>query len=67
MRGRVELFSNERGFGFIEVADDNDVFLPKRAVDRAGLNLLRGQRIEFDVVVSHDGRTKADNLRLVAD
>jgi CspA family cold shock protein len=67
MQGIVEFFDPDRGYGFIKPDDGGkDVFVHLKAVDRAGLfALLKGQRVEFDVV-SRNGKTEADKIKVVA-
>mgnify|MGYP001464271203 FL=1 len=62
--GTVKWFNSTKGFGFIEPDDGgNDAFVHVSAVERAGLTGLReGQKVEFELVPSRDGRSAADNL-----
>ncbi len=65
--GIVKWFSPTRGFGFI-VPDEggNDVFVHKSAVERAGLHSLdEGQKVEYELVPSRDGKFAAENLAVV--
>ena len=65
--GTVKWFNTTKGFGFIAPDDGSkDVFVHISAVQRAGLRgLAEGQKVEFEVAPGRDGRTAADNLRLV--
>ena len=65
--GTVKWFSSEKGFGFIAPEDNSkDVFVHVSALQRAGISGLdEGQRIEFELASGRDGRSAADNLRLV--
>ena len=65
--GTVKWFNPTKGFGFIEPEDGGkDVFLHISALERAGISgLAEGQRISFDVQPSRDGRTSAEDIKLV--
>ena len=62
--GTVKWFNPTIGFGFIEPDDGGkDAFVHISAVERAGLPGLReGQKVEFELAPSRDGRQSADNL-----
>ncbi len=62
--GVVKWFNPTKGFGFI-VPDEggNDVFVHVSTVERAGLKSLNeGQKVEYELVPSRDGKFEADNL-----
>ncbi len=62
--GVVKWFNPTKGFGFI-VPDEggNDVFVHISAVASAGLTSLNeGQKVQYEVVPSRDGKFEADNL-----
>ncbi len=66
--GTVKWFNPNKGFGFI-LPDDGTVdnFVHISALKRAGLTtLLEGQKIEYELVEGKNGRTAADNLKLVS-
>jgi CspA family cold shock protein len=65
--GTVKWFNTTKGFGFIAPDDGSkDVFVHISAVQRAGLRgLSEGQKVEFEVSPGRDGRTAADNLKLI--
>lgn len=65
--GTVKWFNSTKGFGFIAPDDGSkDVFVHISAVERAGIHkLAEGQKVEFEVAPGRDGRTAADNLKLV--
>ncbi len=65
--GTVKFFNSARAFGFIAPEDGSkDVFVHISAVEEAGLNILmEGQKVEYEVVSTPDGRTAAGNLKLV--
>jgi CspA family cold shock protein len=62
--GTVKWFNPQKGFGFIEPSDGGkDAFVHISAVEQAGLSTLReGQKVEFELVPSRNGRSSAENL-----
>ena len=60
-------FNPDKGFGFIAPEDDGkDVFIHVSALQRAGIGgLAEGQKIEYEVIAGRDGRSSAENVRLV--
>ncbi len=65
--GTVKWFNPTKGFGFIEPADGGkDVFIHISALERAGIaSINEGQELEFEIATGRDGRTSADNVKLV--
>ena len=54
MQGRVKWFNAEKGFGFIEREDGDDVFVHFSAIQQDGYKSLEeGQQVEFDIVEEH--------------
>ncbi|WP_312505935.1 cold-shock protein, partial [Bacillus luti] len=50
LTGKVKWFNSEKGFGFIEVADGNDVFVHFSAITGDGFKSLdEGQEVSFEV------------------
>ena len=50
-QGTVKWFSNEKGYGFIEREQGEDVFVHFSAIAMEGYKTLtEGQRVEFDIV-----------------
>jgi cold shock protein len=62
-QGTVKWFSNEKGFGFIERSDGEDVFVHFTAIAGDGYrSLAEGQSVEFDIVDGPKGK-QAANVR----
>lgn len=65
--GTVKWFNANKGYGFIKPDDgDKDAFVHISAVERAGLDDLReGQRVEYELVPGRNGKSSAENLKVV--
>ncbi len=64
--GTVKWFNAGKGFGFIAPDDGSkDVFVHISAVDRAGISLTDGQKVQYDLVKGNDGKSSADNLKSI--
>ncbi len=65
--GTVKFFNYERGFGFIDPGDGSkDAFVHISAMERAGISSLsEGQKVEYEVQPGRDGKSSAENLKLV--
>ena len=65
--GTVKFFNATRGFGFIEPEDGSkDAFVHISAVERAGLTgLAEGQRVEYELQEGQNGKSSAENLKLL--
>ena len=60
-QGTVKWFSNEKGFGFIERAEGDDVFVHFSAITMDGYKtLVEGQKVEFEVVQGPKGLQAAN-------
>lgn len=54
--GKVKWFSNEKGYGFIERADGEDVFVHHSDIEGEGFKTLSsGEAVEFEVVPADKG------------
>ena len=63
--GVVKWFNNERGFGFISVEGEGDVFVHFSAITGEGYKSLEeGQSVQFDVVEGAKGPQAANVVRL---
>jgi CspA family cold shock protein len=59
--GTVKWFSNEKGYGFIERAGGDDVFVHHTAITMEGYRTLtEGQRVSFEVVQGPKGAQAAN-------
>ncbi len=65
--GTVKWFNSAKGFGFIEPEDGSkDAFVHISAVERAGIHALNeGQKVEYELQPGRDGKSSAENLKLV--
>ncbi|MCS5431598.1 cold-shock protein [Staphylococcus aureus] len=63
--GTVKWFNSEKGFGFIEVEGENDVFVHFSAINQEGYKSLEeGQSVEFEVVEGDRGPQAANVVKL---
>ncbi|EPY2306674.1 cold-shock protein [Clostridium sporogenes] len=64
--GTVKWFNSEKGFGFIEVEGEKDVFVHFSAIqgDEARKNLEEGQKVEFEVEEGQKGPQAANVIKL---
>lgn len=64
-QGKVKWFNTEKGFGFIEVEEGNDVFVHYSAIQGDGFKTLEeGQTVSFDIVDGNRGPQAANVVRL---
>ncbi len=60
--GTVKWFSNEKGYGFIERDEGDDVFVHHSAIQGSGFKSLdEGETVEFEVIKGDKG-PKAQNV-----
>ena len=63
MFGNVKWFNNEKGYGFIDYAENEDIFVHYSAIKLDGYKTLsEGQRVEFDLIETQKG-LQAVNVR----
>lgn len=63
--GKVKWFNADKGFGFIEVEGENDVFVHFSAIQGDGFKTLdEGQAVEFEVVEGNRGPQAANVTKL---
>ena len=65
--GAVKWFDHKRGFGFITPdLGPRDVFVHITAIRQSGIEaIVDGQRVEFELSQSGDGRLSAQGLQLL--
>jgi len=65
MVGKVKWFNSEKGFGFIEREDGDDVFVHFSAIQSSGFKTLEeGERVEFEIVQGNRGDQAANVVKL---
>ncbi len=65
MQGSVKWFNPEKGYGFIEKEDGNDVFVHYSAIQEEGFKTLEeGQQVEFDVIEADRGPQASNVTKL---
>jgi len=63
--GVVKWFNNAKGFGFISVEGENDMFVHFSAIQGDGYKSLEeGQKVEFEVVDGEKGPQAANVTRI---
>ena len=64
-KGIVKWFNAEKGFGFISVEGEDDVFVHFSAINSEGYKTLEeGQEVEFEVVNGAKGPQASNVIRL---
>lgn len=64
-QGTVKWFNNEKGYGFIAVDGDDDLFVHYTAIEGDGYRSLEeDQRVEFEIAQSAKG-PQAEAVRVV--
>lgn len=65
MVGRVKWFNSEKGYGFIEFKENEDIFVHYSAIELDGYKTLaEGQMVEFKLIETSKGY-QAINVKLV--
>lgn len=65
--GKVKWFNNEKGYGFIEYKEDEDIFVHYSAIESEGYKTLsEGQFVEFDLIETSKGY-QALHVKLVKE
>ncbi|WP_233254418.1 cold-shock protein CspD [Salipaludibacillus keqinensis] len=65
MTGKVKWFNAEKGFGFIEREDGDDVFVHFSAIEGEGFKTLEeGQDVEFEIVEGDRGPQASNVVKL---
>ena len=61
MRGSVKWFNNDKGYGFIEYVDGEDIFVHYSAISQDGYKTLsEGQYVEFNLLETTKGYQALD-------
>ncbi|MBP3886784.1 MAG: cold-shock protein CspD [Cellulosilyticum sp.] len=64
MTGKVKWFNAEKGFGFIEREEGDDIFVHFTAIQGEGFKTLEeGQEVEFDIVEGNRGPQAANVVK----
>lgn len=65
MLGKVKWFNVEKGYGFIEREDGDDVFVHYSAIQGEGFKALEeGQSVEFEIVEGSRGPQAANVVKV---
>ncbi len=65
MQGKVKWFNAEKGYGFIERENGDDVFVHFSAIQTDGFKTLdEGQSVEFEIVQGERGPQAANVIKL---
>lgn len=65
MKGTVKWFNAEKGYGFIQVENGEDVFVHFSAIQGDGFKTLdEGQAVEFDITDGNRGPQAANVIKL---
>ena len=59
--GKVKCFNNDKGYGFIEQEDGEDLFVHFSAIesDNGYKSLNENDRVEFEIVEGNNGKSQA--------
>ena len=61
MIGKVKWFNNEKGYGFIEYKEDEDIFVHYSTINYDGYKtLVEGQYVEFTLLETSKGLQAID-------
>lgn len=66
--GIVKWFDSSKGYGFITTQDGKDVFVHYSAIPGEGYRTLnQGEKVQFEMVISHKGPQARNVLSMSAD
>ena len=60
--GTVKWFNADKGYGFIAVEGEDDVFVHISAVQQSGLDLKEDMKVSFEKQQGNNGKFSAVNL-----
>jgi CspA family cold shock protein len=64
VQGTVKWFNQEKGYGFIQVEDGEDVFVHFSAIQQEGFKTLKeGEKVSFDIVEGQKGPQAANVVK----
>ncbi len=67
MESTIKWFNNEKGYGFIENGNDEDIFVHYSEIKMDGYRTLReGERVKFDLIRTPKG-LQAHNVTEIVD
>ena len=67
MRGNVKWFNNEKGYGFIEYREGEDIFVHYSAILQDGYKTLnQGDNVNFDLIETEKG-FQAQNVQSLSN
>lgn len=65
MNGKVKWFNNEKGYGFIEYKDNEDIFVHYSAIKSNGYKTLKeGELVQFKLIDTDKGLQAREVLSL---
>jgi cold shock protein len=65
--GKVKWFNADKGYGFIEQTEGEDLFVHFSEIQSEGFKSLdEGQAVSFDVGTGKNNKPQAQNVRLVS-
>ncbi len=63
--GKVKWFNKQKGYGFIECENRQDVFVHFSAINSEGYKTLEeGQKVQFDIVQGEKGPQAKDVVKI---
>ena len=67
MKAKVKWFNNEKGYGFIELEGQEDIFIHYTNIEKDGYKTLKeGQMVEFDLIKTDKGN-QAKNIKPIKE
>jgi len=65
VKGTVQWFDRERGYGFLSRKDGDDIFIHYTAIQNKGFKTLKeGESVEFEIRDRSRGHLEAINVRV---